>query len=134
MKEIRDAGGRLCHLIHRAEDFRPGRKDLIKETEFLQCAVLQFNWGKTFRPHRHVWRSWKGLKIAQESWVVISGSVHVTFYDKEGELITTDVLRQGDASFTLEGGHNYMILEDQTKVYEFKTGPYLGQEHDKVFL
>jgi hypothetical protein len=35
---------------------------------------------------------------------------------------------------TFRGGHNYLILEDDTIVYEYKTGPYLGQELDKVFL
>ena len=29
---------------------------------------------------------------------------------------------------------NYIILEDDTIVYEYKTGPYEGQEMDKVFL
>ena len=37
-------------------------------------------------------------------------------------------------SFTLQGGHNYLILEDDTLVYEFKTGPYEGQEFDKKFI
>ena len=40
----------------------------------------------------------------------------------------------GDASFTLEGGHTYEILEDDTLVYEYKTGPYEGQKLDKTFL
>jgi len=44
------------------------------------------------------------------------------------------VLKAGDASFTLGGGHNYLILEDDTIVYEYKTGPYEGQKNDKVFL
>ena len=39
-----------------------------------------------------------------------------------------------DASFTLYGGHNYLFLEDNTIVYEYKTGPYKGQSMDKVFL
>ena len=35
---------------------------------------------------------------------------------------------------TFEGGHTYTILEDETIVYEYKTGPYKGQENDKVFI
>ena len=46
----------------------------------------------------------------------------------------TEILNVGDASFTLEGGHNYEILEDNTLVYEYKTGPYEGQEFDKIFI
>jgi hypothetical protein len=48
--------------------------------------------------------------------------------------LTTEILHVGDASFTLEGGHNYEILEDNTLVYEYKTGPYEGQEMDKKFI
>jgi len=44
------------------------------------------------------------------------------------------VLYVGDASFTLGGGHNYLILEEGTIVYEYKTGPYEGQLMDKVFI
>jgi len=43
-------------------------------------------------------------------------------------------LRPGDASFTLYGGHTYEILEDDTIVYEYKTGPYEGQKLDKTFI
>jgi len=48
--------------------------------------------------------------------------------------VSTEILYVGDASFTLEGGHNYEILEDNTLVYEYKTGPYEGQEFDKTFI
>ena len=56
------------------------------------------------------------------------------FYDLDNSVLTTEILNVGDASFTLEGGHNYEILEDNTLVYEYKTGPYEGQEFDKVFI
>jgi len=41
---------------------------------------------------------------------------------------------QGDCSITFCGGHNYMCLEDDTLIYEAKTGPYLGVEKDKTFI
>jgi hypothetical protein len=90
--------------------------------------------GKTFQPHKHIWKEGYDKVIAQESWCVIQGSVKVMFYNLEDELIFEDVLKAGDASFTLYGGHNYEILEDDTLVYEMKTGPYNGQEFDKQFI
>ena len=48
--------------------------------------------------------------------------------------IAEPVLKPGDASFTLEGAHTYTILEDDTLVYEYKTGPYEGQAMDKTFI
>ena len=127
-------GKKLLHIIHRRGDFSPGRKELISPDNFLQCAVLCMGTGKTFIPHVHNWNRWAGDKIAQESWVVISGRVAVTYYDRGGLNLGVYELSPGDASFTLEGGHNYEALEDGTLVYEFKTGPYQGQTHDKTFI
>ena len=64
----------------------------------------------------------------------MSGSVSVSFYDIDGKYIESHILNPGDVSMTFEGGHSYEILEDNTFVYEYKTGPYQGQALDKVFI
>lgn len=124
-------------LLHQINKFKEAyeRTDLCPPEEFIQCAILKMKKGKTFRPHKHIEkkRSYNN-KIAQESWVVIRGSVRVIFYDLDDSAIETFVLNEGDASFTFRGGHNYEVLEDNTIVYEYKTGPYEGQEKDKVFI
>jgi hypothetical protein len=66
--------------------------------------------------------------------VVIRGSVKCIFYDLDNTIIAEPILKAGDASFTLYGGHTYLILEDDTIVYEYKTGPYEGQKLDKTFI
>ena len=90
--------------------------------------------GKTFKPHKHIFKERTQNVIAQESWVVIRGSVKCTFYDIDDSIVAEPILNSGDASFTLEGGHTYTILQDNTLVYEYKTGPYEGQSLDKIFL
>ena len=35
---------------------------------------------------------------------------------------------------TFRGGHTYTLLEDDTIVREYKTGPYKGIDMDKVFI
>ncbi len=91
--------------------------------------------GKTFKPHQHIWKTTtRPTIIAQESWVVIQGSVECSFYDIDGTLLEKHIIRRGDCSMTFEGGHTYKILEDDTVVYEYKTGPYTGQLEDKVFI
>jgi hypothetical protein len=55
-------------------------------------------------------------------------------YDIDGTLLETEIINKGDCSMTFEGGHTYEILEEDTIVYEYKTGPYLGIENDKKFL
>lgn len=126
--------GRLLHIINRIYEFE-GRKEIIPEENFLQCATLKMEKGKTFPPHKHITKDRHySEQIAQESWVVIKGSVKCKFYDIDDNLIAEPILRQGDASFTLYGGHTYEILEENTLVYEYKTGPYEGQKLDKIFI
>jgi cupin fold WbuC family metalloprotein len=125
---------KLLHTIVRKEEITPGRQDIVSEEHFIQCSILNMEEGKTFRPHKHIWKERTRNVIAQESWIVIQGSVKCIFYDLDNTIIAEPILYPGDASFTLEGGHNYLILEDNTLVYEYKTGPYEGQALDKTFL
>ena len=125
---------RLLHIIHRFYEIEK-RTDVAPEDQFIQLATLRMEKGKTFRPHKHIWKPTAKLEvIAQESWVVIQGSVKIFMYDLNDKLIGTEIINQGDCSMTFEGGHTYEILEDNTVVYEYKTGPYTGVENEKVFL
>jgi cupin fold WbuC family metalloprotein len=125
---------KLLHIIVKKEDITQGRQDIVSEEHFIQCSILNMEEGKTFRPHKHIWKERTRNVIAQESWIVIQGSVKCIFYDLDDSIIDEPILYPGDASFTLEGGHNYLILEDNTLVYEYKTGPYEGQALDKTFI
>ena len=125
---------RLLHIVNRLEDFE-GRKEVIPSDNFLQCATLKMKKDKTFPPHKHITKDRHYPKqIAQESWIIVKGSVKCFLYDLDDTLIDTPILKAGDASFTLYGGHTYKILEEDTLVYEYKTGPYEGQELDKEFI
>tara|TARA_R110002020_G_scaffold381800_1_gene592700 strand:- start:7479 stop:7895 length:417 start_codon:yes stop_codon:yes gene_type:complete len=125
---------KLLHIINRVSEIQD-RSDIVNSNNFIQCATLRMEKGKTFPPHKHITkeRTYKE-QIAQESWVIIKGRVRCKFYDIDDTLIAEPILGPGDASFTLYGGHTYEILEDDTIVYEYKTGPYEGQKLDKVFL
>ena len=126
---------KLLHIIHRLDEINQDRVDVIDEDNFLQLAVLKMKHGKTFKPHYHIWKDAKRERvIAQESWVVIKGYVKCILYDIDGKIISEPILGPGDCSITLEGGHNFEILADNTVVYEFKTGPYEGIEMDKRFI
>lgn len=130
--------GKILHIIKRFFEINEqslDRIDIVDAENFIQCSALNLKRGKTFKPHKHIHkeRTHKN-QIAQESWVVIRGSVKCIFYDLDDTIIAEPILNVGDASFTLGGGHNYLILDDNTIVYEYKTGPYEGQALDKVFL
>lgn len=125
---------KLLHIIVRSSDFAELRQDIVPEDQFIQCSILKMESGKTFRPHKHIWKNRTRDVIAQESWVIIKGRVKCSFFDLDNTIIDEPILEAGDASFTLEGGHTYTILEDNTLVYEYKTGPYEGQQLDKEFI
>lgn len=122
----------VLHIITRKRDIQDGRIDLVEPDEFIQCAALKMYAGQTFKAHRHI-ENIRVTNIAQESWVIISGLVKVTLYDLDNSVLHTDVLEPGDCSITLQGGHNYECMQPSV-VYEFKTGPYKGQENDKTFI
>jgi cupin fold WbuC family metalloprotein len=126
--------GKLLHIINRLSDIN-GRTEVIPENNFIQCATLKMEKNKTFPPHKHITkdRHYKE-QIAQESWIIIKGSVRCILFDIDDQIIATPILYPGDASFTLYGGHTYEILEQDTVVYEYKTGPYEGQSLDKKFI
>ena len=124
----------LLHVIYRLNDFN-NRQEIIESNNFIQCSSLKMEKGKTFPPHKHIKKErFYKEQIAQESWVVIKGKVKCILYDIDDSIIDTPVLFPGDASFTLCGGHTYEILEEDTLVYEYKTGPYEGQKYDKEFI
>lgn len=124
----------LLHIINRLEDI-DSRTNIIPDNNFIQCSTLKMENGKTFPPHKHIKKErFYREQIAQESWVIIKGRVKCKLYDIDDTLIAEPILEAGDASFTLYGGHTYEILEDDTIVYEYKTGPYEGQKLDKEFI
>lgn len=128
--------GELLHIVlrdivsHNTEE----RDNIVDNNQFLQLAVLKMGKDTTFKAHKHIYKKQDILAIAQESWVVLNGKVKVFFYDLNDQLIEQKILDKYDVSVTLKGGHNYYILEDNTFVLEYKTGPYQGQKLDKEFL
>jgi cupin fold WbuC family metalloprotein len=125
---------KLLHIINRFDEIY-NRTNVVPEEHFIQCSTLKMEKGKTFPPHKHIFKDRHyPNQIAQESWIVIKGSVKCILYDINDEVIASPILYPGDASFTLYGGHTYEILEEDTIVYEYKTGPYEGQSLDKIFI
>ena len=128
---------KLLHMVYFKNDLdetRDFRFDVAPEDQFIQVSALRLEAGKTFRPHKHIWKEAPEPEvIAQESWCVLEGRVQAHFYDLDDSLLVEYVLEVGDISLTFEGGHSYTILED-ARVYEYNTGPYQGVEKDKVFL
>jgi hypothetical protein len=125
---------KLLHIVNRLSGIGE-RVNIIPEENFLQCSAFKMEDGTTFPAHKHITKERHySEQLAQESWIVIRGRVKCKLYDLDDTLLAEPILEEGDASFTLYGGHTYEILEEDTVVYEYKTGPYEGQDLDKVFI
>ena len=117
------------------DDLRSSRIDLSNPNEFLQIATIEIPKDKEFLAHRHIFHKIEHTEmIAQESWVVVEGKVEVSYFDLDDTLLSKEILSAGELSYTFFGGHSYKGVSEHSKVFEFKSGPYLGQEKDKVFI
>ena len=85
--------------------------------------------------HKHLYKKKipKVIKI-QESWVIISGLAMVIYYDLDNKILLKKTLKPGDVSITLDGSHKLKILKNNTRIYEFKNGPYEGSVNDLKYL
>jgi hypothetical protein len=123
----------LLLVINRREDISINRTDLSPGDQYLQCATKQLSKGTTFAPHRHN-ELIRTTDITQEAWVFLKGRVLARFWDVDDTLIYETELGEGDAAIVFRGGHSFVVLEEDTVLYEFKTGPYFGVEKDKTYI
>jgi hypothetical protein len=132
---ISKVNGEILHTIFYSKDVSKKRKDVIAEDNQLQFSALELVKNHKFRPHFHIPKKIDYTEtIAQEAWIIIKGSIKATHYDIDEKIINEEILNVGDVAVTLRGGHTFEVLEEDTIIYEFKTGPYLGVELDKTFI
>lgn len=124
---------KLLHMINRRSNITAKRCDISPPKEFLQVSCFSLPKDKTFKAHYHVPLE-RHTTITQESWIVIQGKIKAILYDLDNTIIAERVLESGDCSITFYGGHNYICMEEDSLVYEYKTGPYMGQAKDKEFI
>jgi hypothetical protein len=69
----------------------------------------------------------------QQMYVVQRGVVAVQIYRDDMTLLREITLHPGDAIVLIRGVHGIRIIEDM-QCLSVKQGPFLGTEHDKVFV
>ena len=127
-----DQNVRIATIVNVAE-FVDYRLDLCDESEALQVSGRCFAAGTSVPPHRHNLLERTTTSTA-ESWVVFSGRIECDLYDLDGEKLLTRTLVSGDCVVLFNGGHSLRVLDKDTRMLEFKNGPYLGSKKDKEFL
>ena len=125
---------KLLHIIFNKTN-KKKRINISPVNEFLQACYIPLKKNEHVKKHKHFWKiNKKKRRIVQEAWLIFSGKVKVYFYDLDEKLLLTQILNSGDFSITFAGAHKIISLSDNTKIYEFKTGPYEGQKKDLIYL
>tara|TARA_Y100000592_G_scaffold92709_1_gene154811 strand:+ start:297 stop:728 length:432 start_codon:yes stop_codon:yes gene_type:complete len=123
----------LLLAINRRSEITSDRIDMCPEKEYLQICTKSMSKGTTFRPHKHN-ELLRNTDYTQEAWIILEGSVEAKFWDVDDTIIYQTTLKGGDCAVVFRAGHSFEVLEDETVLYEIKTGPYYGVEKDKTFL
>ena len=129
IKEIKSGTTILARYIS-SDAWKEGLNFFSNENEFLQVGTWRYNSGKVLLPHVHNEVKREILRT-QEVLYIKKGSIKASIYDLKNNLVEEIVVKEGDILILLQGGHGYIVLEDDTQVLEIKNGPYLGAEIDR---
>ena len=95
----------------------------------LQFAHMSFKKNENIQAHEHnIFK--REVSNINEVLIVKSGSIRVNFFNKKVK-VHDEIINKGDIIFLQDGGHSFDFLED-SRIFEIKNGPYLGETKDKV--
>ena len=123
----------LLHVNYDIYESPAERVNLSEENHFLQVSAINLPKERIVKPHKHLPHS-RETKHTHEALIVMNGSLEVIYYDTDDSIICTRILNKGQCSVSFGGGHSFKVLEENTKVYELKNGPYEGRDKDYAFL
>ena len=131
-REIIKDGLLLARHI-RPGDFRKGLAFYSENEEYLQVGTWRYDGGHQLRAHIHN-KVTRDITHTQEVVIVLSGKMAARIFDEQRQLVDTVTVCQGEILVLLNGGHDYTILEDDTRILEIKNGPFLGKDIDKTLF
>ncbi|MEX0663011.1 MAG: WbuC family cupin fold metalloprotein [Balneolaceae bacterium] len=101
-----------------------------KQEAEVQRLVNFLQPGTYIRPHKHP------LDHATESIVLLKGSIRFFTFDDDGEVLTDQIISSSPIPGVLDMEpnvwHSFLVLEEDTILFECKKGPY-NAETDKEF-
>jgi hypothetical protein len=132
MIKIQDNDNNLLAIILKEGTIFNEEKHFFTENEE-QMQLASFNLSKntTIDNHIHL-NKIREINTTSEVIVVFEGSLEVSIFDNDLDLITTEIINAGEVITLFQGGHGIKVLED-SKFIEAKQGPYLMDEDKKRF-
>jgi mannose-6-phosphate isomerase-like protein (cupin superfamily) len=98
----------------------------------MQCGFGTIFEKTSKKPHIHKILE-RNTQHTSEFFFIYEGSVTVTFYNKNEEVIAKEILKAGMGFTQFFGGHGF-VFAPNTKYIEIKQGPYIGSDDDKYFF
>ena len=132
MRRIEQAG-RVLAIFIPAGFAPPGLTFPTRDEDTLQVGLWSYDAGKVLGLHRHT-PNFRTVELTQEAVLVRKGGLIADITEDDGNPVESVELGPGDLLVVLGGAHRYRISEDNTTVFEFKTGPFVGVEADKVVM
>ena len=124
--------GLILHKIFTGEDFDTEieRVDLAEPDWNLQASVMTWDMDRSVEKHFHKEMNRTSFtSAAQEMWLVIKGSFEVELYDLDGDTLLARVtMFPYHVCFSFRGYHSIKALEDKSRFFEIKSGPYVGRD------
>lgn len=131
MIRVKDSNQKLLVILIEPEDWKQGLDFITGDDEPIQVGTWWYPAEKILDRHHHNFAE-RSSNLTQECVIIMHGSMLVKVYDENKELLTEFTMVQGDFAVFLGGGHEYKILEDDTRIIETKNGPFLGVDIDKT--
>jgi len=109
--------------IHITRDIEPGTKPLTNDSEPLQVLSHNRPAGDIVISHYHKKIS-RNTDFLQEGIVLLDGLIEVDIFTEQKYFIETIKIKAGESFILQNGGWGIRIIED-SKMIEFKNGPYM---------
>ncbi len=122
---------KLIYSYFKLSEFKKTREDFSPDNEYLQASCSILSSDKVVKSHSHKLNK-RTIKLTQEAWLVLKGSIKAKFYDIDHSLLSEIILKKGDCVILYNGGHDFKTLKKNTILYEFKNGPYYGSKKDRI--
>jgi len=119
----------IC-IILKDNDWEEGLRFITPESLFLQVGTWWYKKGKKLDAHKH--KDYERIvNRTMESIYVKKGAIKINLFDEDNYFLESLTIYEGDTAVFAYGGHGYEILSENTKILEFKNGPFIDVSKDK---
>ena len=121
----------LCKLVNYG-NFE-SRTNLTDPDKIIQSSLIKMIKFQSVPKHEHlpIERHTKGTG---EGWLILQGSFEAEIFDIDRVSIGKYSLKKFDMLIMFNGGHSLRSTKKNSIMFEFKNGPFIGSDSDKIYF